>query len=64
MNATENNSVDLEPFNSILDRKYFPYFFFLFEIYSIISIFCLFDYNNVNRTKQNIYILLIYHICA
>ncbi|SPJ11620.1 conserved Plasmodium protein, unknown function [Plasmodium sp. DRC-Itaito] len=54
MNASENNYVDLEPFNSILDRKYFPYFFFLFEIYSFISIFCLFDYNKVNRTKQSI----------
>ncbi|SCQ17233.1 conserved Plasmodium protein, unknown function [Plasmodium ovale] len=53
MVAPENRLVDLEPYNSLLERKYIPYLLFLFQIYAFINIVVLLDYAYEKERKRS-----------
>ncbi|SBT82752.1 conserved Plasmodium protein, unknown function [Plasmodium ovale] len=53
MVASENRHVDLEPYSSLLERKYIPYLLFLFQIYAFISIVVLLDCAHEKERKQS-----------
>ncbi|CRG97059.1 conserved Plasmodium protein, unknown function [Plasmodium gallinaceum] len=54
MMSIKNLNVDLDPYDMLIERKYFPYFIYMFEIFSFISILILLDHQNVKREKRSI----------
>ncbi|CRH02849.1 conserved Plasmodium protein, unknown function [Plasmodium relictum] len=49
----KNLNVDLDPYNSLIERRHFPYFIVMFEIYSFISIFILLDHQHTKKEKRS-----------
>ncbi|GAW83797.1 hypothetical protein PGO_145950 [Plasmodium gonderi] len=54
MVTASNVKIELEPYNSILKRKYIPYLLFIFHISAFISIIFLLDYLCENRNKRSL----------
>ncbi|SCP03704.1 conserved Plasmodium protein, unknown function [Plasmodium malariae] len=54
MVTVKNLNVDLEPYTSLVERKYVPYFILVYQIYSFISIIVLLDYLHEQKIKRSI----------
>ncbi|GAB69250.1 hypothetical protein PCYB_146780, partial [Plasmodium cynomolgi strain B] len=53
MVASTNLSIELEPYQSVLKRKYIPYLLFLFHIFAFVSVVFLLDHLCERRNKRS-----------
>ncbi|CAA9991222.1 conserved Plasmodium protein, unknown function [Plasmodium knowlesi strain H] len=47
-------NIELEPYQSVLKRKYIPYLLFLFHIFAFVSVIFLFDRICEHRNKRSV----------
>ncbi|CAG9472504.1 conserved Plasmodium protein, unknown function [Plasmodium vivax] len=59
MVASTNLNIELEPYQTVLKRKYIPYLLFLFHTFAFVSVIFLIDHLCERRNKRSLRVGLL-----